>query len=990
MNTTLTAFALIIAALLVARPAVADNPTDQRAVDAAAKAVAAAAKTPPQAQEWTVVLVSASRNDKTDPNVVASLAPYLRQMQMAQQLRDIAKQKLAAVATAANPAAAQVLLREAESQISLARSMERRVMTDLRPTVARDSGASAPLPLQPGCQGDGAMCQALHVAFSGGRAEGAAAFYESAVPDTDPTSYNAESESLTVPSVGPIDVQYLDAAFQSQRGSQLFASVPNPNGSGSAVQLTPAAAAVIQGAQTADGQPKVGGVAMAVTLDLLRFLEVPDFRKPGPAVSVDQPVLVSLKQVVNGAQRYVRNWAALPDDIRYPGDMNRVVGFVLAPSGDIVLVGVRSEPGQPRIDLDSLIVAIQAVWRDGSVPEVSLDPIPQEMAGPQVARIIGVPSTSAFARTMLDADYAMKRIMIGTLKPQVPGYFSQLDLITGSLHVQGAQFDRFWLTPIPLGNGDVQISGTGRTVLVNSGISVLTQSQTVTTSGLIDSAANVDPIAQQAAEQFTNSLSAFEQDPTIDPPGIFNKLRGLVDLVTICKLWREFGMSAPILSDLSRLPVNVLPVGQAAPNYYPGVTATATRGSLTVSISGGMLARVRAAQGSLFRQRDVTMSVLEHAADTFGPSNVAQLVDVYFSLPEAGAGGLGQAGQLAAGMAALDDGNFARARDIFLAASQSDPFDADTWARLSQAQFQVGETDAANTSIRQALKLEPINSDFQTIAIELQASTNPDSTFSGYSPTVLRDLSLNYSDRARAERSVDRRSQAIADINFALRLWPDNADAYAERAKLMSIPANAMRWSKEAIARYRGPFAAAEGAYATQGLAHQLSQDALFRAQAIADWISNGDYTASSLEILDSAIKEVQEARALMPDDLFPYLVEPQLRAQHYTISAANGSPDTDNLNVALAEANEGVRRAPDVAFTHFSKAVVLWVAQRDNEALTELSVALQRDPAFALAYEVRSELYAATGDCAAAKSDAKKASSLGSPPPTQALRGCA
>jgi hypothetical protein len=57
----------------------------------------------------------------------AAVVQAKEQMKAAADLRTIATKELASVATAPNPAAAQVLLRDVEDRISNARNLERRV-----------------------------------------------------------------------------------------------------------------------------------------------------------------------------------------------------------------------------------------------------------------------------------------------------------------------------------------------------------------------------------------------------------------------------------------------------------------------------------------------------------------------------------------------------------------------------------------------------------------------------------------------------------------------------------------------------------------------------------------------------------------------------------------------------------------------------------------------------------------------------------------------
>ena len=139
-----------------------------------------------------------------------------------------------------------------------------------------------------------------------------------------------------------------------------------------------------------------------------------------PLRRIDSPTVVSLKTVVEKAEKFAGRWDELPPELRRPGNLVRINGFILLPQQkDILLLGT-SDPQAPALDLDDLIIAVRAVWKEHNTPACSLDPDPDDMAagraGPQRVRLLGVPRDSGFAKTMLDADYDMKRITSGAVR----------------------------------------------------------------------------------------------------------------------------------------------------------------------------------------------------------------------------------------------------------------------------------------------------------------------------------------------------------------------------------------------------------------------------------------------------------------------------------------------------------------------------------------------------------------------------------------------
>src|SRR4029077_3070340 len=145
----------------------------------------------------------------------------------------------------------------------------------------------------------------------------------------------------------------------------------------------------------------VGGVALDVTFQDLAQAGVPDMRSGATRSLIENPVMISLKRLLGAAKPYsdsAVHWSSIPDEIRYPGGIGRVHGYVLDPSvGDVFIIGTVATRPEARLDIDILTVLMDVVWHKGLIPAVSLDPAPADQggldySGPQFARIVNLPA----------------------------------------------------------------------------------------------------------------------------------------------------------------------------------------------------------------------------------------------------------------------------------------------------------------------------------------------------------------------------------------------------------------------------------------------------------------------------------------------------------------------------------------------------------------------------------------------------------------------
>lgn len=925
---------------------------DAIAVEAAIRA--GLNKPPPGAPPASEGAVAAATLEVQESKELLTAAAALQQQ---------ARAKLESVAAASNPAEAQVRLREAQDMVGLARNMTRRAKTILHPSADAGFSGAQPASIRLGSE-NSALAQLIRAGRLGVAAQGRSAFYES----RDATGWDESAAVVTVPGGGQVGVRSLLASFRSTIGPNvpLFVPVPSPAG-GSTLnyRLSPQGVTATRDPEKRAELQRVGGVDLQVTLDLLEFHGLTDFRKPGPALIVEQPVLISVAALAAAARPYANDWNALPEPLRFPGAVERIVGFVLDPArGDIFLVGVPARRAARRIDIDALIVGLRSVWRDGLSPAVSLDPMPDAPGGPQYARVIGVPESSGFARIMLDADYAMKRIMAGAQRSSVPGYENLLQMLATSSDAP-LERNRFWFFPTPLGAGDLQVSATARTVLFNAGLKVLTEGERLAVQGFVGTG-SANRVASRAAESFTDALDALERSDEVSPPDVFAALHGLVDIVTLCSIWRKAGIDSPLLHSLAALPVRKREGAQALPKFYPGVNTSITVKNRVTTLSGGVHVRVRATQRALDRFRDRTTTALEAAAATFPRGGtLAQPLELRMTLPRAGSGGRGTEYAMATAEAALAVGDYAQARARFREVTQADPLNADAWAALAQTQAQFGEHANARASMARARALEPVDEELRVLALDIELRGNPKLVLSSQEPRTRRALAEDYVMQAVAALSAGSDSGARQRCDTALALDAANPDAYYIRALTFEEPGRAIPDLQRAVERYRLRFQKSEADADGFNLARTIG---LLASVGAAQAIKAPDGATT----LQQLLADLQEARRLDPLDPALLATEVKLRLGLEMRQRMQGQPA--NTDYLLEQAERLVRRHPDFPAAHQMQALAYRIAGRSGDAVVSLSAALKQDPTFAQAYADRAALYAELGLCTRARADAAEA----------------
>jgi hypothetical protein len=259
-------------------------------------------------------------------------------------------------------------------------------------------------------------------------------------------------------------------------------------------------------------------------------------------------------------------------------------------------------------------------------------------------RLINLPSDALVSRIMLDADYEMKRINLGVLKVDFKTYLDMLkEDQTSTDQARQRQREgratRWWFHPIPLNSNTVRVSASGRVVLYDAGVQLLTEAMIIENAGLAGTG-GVNATAERAVEELTRNYRHLESSPTVKPPGIFALLRGITDIVTMCKVLRESEVDYSVLDEVRRLPYRHLNGAEGVPTSYPALTTQYVRRDGTRwHISGGVTLPTRPTRRSLDRFDDEVAATFERTVADFRGDRFIGRVALTFTLATQQVGG---------------------------------------------------------------------------------------------------------------------------------------------------------------------------------------------------------------------------------------------------------------------------------------------------------------------------------------------------------------
>lgn len=954
-----------------------------------------------------------------------------QQIQWARQQLQLAQAAADRAAKAPNAAEKQVELRTAFDLAKQANNWKRRAEAALQSASQATTGSSTGT-----AAGSGASLPNLfrfesptfHVlkqinATEGGKpllvdepAKRKHGFDTASQPDAqfaDPVGYDPESGMLVTRGGRHINVKPLVEAGRQMipnlSAKDLFVPVDTPAGG---YQLNPQLQKELSTPAAQEKLQTIGGVALDATLNLLSYNGVPGFRKLGPATVIEAPMLISLGALYKKLQPFDKNWDKLPDELRHPAELERVHGFVLDPAHqDVFLVGTRARRPQDRMDVDCLILALRSTWRDGSVPAISLDPVPPRWAGPQYSAIYDIPADSICAKIMLDADYAMKKIMCGVSDASLPGFIAlcrkeaeeTLATVKPGTHQFWPSRSRFWLVPAPLAAGDIHLSSSYRTMLFDS--RVLCRTEALALNGNQPGTpwrgtGEKSAWAARSTDLFNASYEELESSSLSQPAGIFLHLHGLTDLVITAKLLREFAVNYPVLEQFAALQIRKLPANEAAPPFYPGVHVEYAVGRGVCAASGGALLRVRALRSALDLYNDVTTARLEQAVDHF-PRQTKFFIplNISFTLPRPRA----DAGQhdrmdkiFDQAAVALARGEFEQARDGFEEVMREEANYGDAWVGLAAAYDALGDHAAAMRAMTSAMQSELTSYEPLYVKQELVGKVSEQLRNKADGRLALHRLSERLTQIAVSELSQNHRQEANHYAWMATAA-EDQPLAYLVLSLCESDNADFYRQHALGVLRAR----AAEDVTSQRQLAFGLILEAVARMKAVQEQMSSyvaagkssiddpdeGKAMAEECEAVDAILREAQK---LAPDRGDIAASEIAARSVATFVEIARGHlPD---LKDSLTVAQNVVKQFPNLAAAHFAFAYLQW-AQMQIEVrrnalpglpkvivdsiLAEMTEALRLDPTYGDVYLMRGVMYAAIGEKEKAQADQEQCEQL-------------
>lgn len=284
---------------------------------------------------------------------------------------------------------------------------------------------------------------------------------------------------------------------------------------------------------------------------------------------------VSLKQLEAEVASHLEAGQEIPESVRYLAGLQRVkYVFVYPEQNDVVIAGpaegwrvdklgnvVGATTGRPVLLLEDLVVALRT--RDVVQLEAiscSIDPTPEgmqrlrsvmrrihslgdpdqtmatmeEALGPQIVTVTGIPQTSHFARTLVAADFRMKRLAMGFDSSPVGGMPSFMEMLSSSRGSTSAT-PRWWLAPLyePLARDAAGLAWELR----GQGVQCLTEEDHFNAAGRRQSSSKAGPTATTWANKFTERFNELA-----DHDSSFGALRNAMDLAVVAALIDKQGL----------------------------------------------------------------------------------------------------------------------------------------------------------------------------------------------------------------------------------------------------------------------------------------------------------------------------------------------------------------------------------------------------------------------------------------------------------------
>jgi len=167
----------------------------------------------------------------------------------------------------------------------------------------------------------------------------------------------------------------------------------------------------------------------------------------------------------------------------------------------------------------------------------------REAFGPQTIQLTGVPTDSRFARTMVAADYEMKRVAMGLAPSQVNGLNSYLEMSKNSAHASN-QNPRWWMA---CDYDTLAKSEDGLAwKLSGQGVKTMTEIDAISGDGTASQTGRKDKLAQAFADTMTEKYSELSRRMPI-----FSDLQNIMDMTIVATLIVQEGLAQKANLDLT-------------------------------------------------------------------------------------------------------------------------------------------------------------------------------------------------------------------------------------------------------------------------------------------------------------------------------------------------------------------------------------------------------------------------------------------------------
>lgn len=677
-----------------------------------------------------------------------------------------------------------------------------------------------------------------------------------------------------------------------------------------------------EAAKAVESASGIGGVRLAYSGDVLQsLLDRSDTAAETSLVRVDGPIrLVSLKSLLGAIRTAGGHLERMEPAARTLGGLTRIYGYLIEPAAkDVILIGSAAAGGQ-SIRADDLVNGLKLVYRDGIVPMISLDPDPTDLSGPQQVRLIGVPRETHFARVMVEADYAMKKIAFGA-SPVSGGSFRSASQLTLDHMERGSADDRvysrYWLTPAQPGPSDVQVGPQNLDALFLGRVQVLTEALELTSGGLTGTG-STEPISEETARRFTDNYQTIAaQYP------VFRALEGLNDIVLLGSILRKAGAGEKVLRDLADADIRTTEA--PLPTSFPAITHVERRNTHAVGLVGGVNLRTVTLRSKWARYQDRQLARLRASAVRLAASGQltldAGLDSLVISPPR---GTRGEAERfLDLGAQKLQARRYEEADRSFSQAIEADATLTEAYVGRAMANAGLGNQRRALRDARKALELDPDDEDVaaMTLAIGLESGQDLSVLFnrSDATATARARAAGLFIKRGLARITVRKTVEAEQDLTLAIALEPANAEAYLLRGA-MKVELAVVATGTPLFDEYKKP-----------------AYDDLNRAIELNPQLSSAYAARSKLRAFDyshaGAIDDASKAISLAPSDAVGY--------SHRGIAQAF----LRKANESLSDLSKAIELAPYDGRMYFNRGLVRAMTGDKNGAMEDFADAIMRSP---------------------------------------------